>query len=335
MRDIVATQLSSAWVALRKAQTVQETKKVLDAVTAAGVYAKRQGLSDQIIGAAHSIRIYALRQLGKMLEQQPNVPGPGRGKKGVQPDDSFSVRTLAALGIDKNTSSLAQRVASLPPVKVAALADRKLTLEDVRRYFVEQHREQRRQQNRDLVTSVAAVPAAAGERYQTVVLDPPWDWGDEGDMDQLGRARPTYSTMPLEEIAALPVSEMAAPNSHLYLWITNRSLPKGFGLLEAWGFRYVTTLTWVKPTFGMGNYFRGSTEHVLFGVQGSLSLLRKDIGTHFFAERTGEHSTKPPEFYALVETCSPGPWLELFARHPRPGWVTWGAEVKDGQTVLV
>jgi len=167
-------------------------------------------------------------------------------------------------------------------------------------------------------------------KYQTIVIDPPWDWGDEGDVNQFGRARPPYPTMSFEEIAALGVSDLAAENAHLYLWITNRSLPKGFGLLQKWGFRYITVLTWVKPSFGMGNYFRGTTEHVLFGVRGSLPLLRHDVGTHFTAERPGQHSAKPDAFYELVETCSPGPRLEMFARKKRNGWTVWGAEVAAG-----
>jgi N6-adenosine-specific RNA methylase IME4 len=97
--------------------------------------------------------------------------------------------------------------------------------------------------------------------------------------------------------------------------------------LEAWGFRYVTCLTWCKPSIGMGNYFRDSTEHILFGVRGSLALLEKNVGTWFSAERQGKHSTKPEEFYQLVEKCSPGPWLEVFSRKGRPGWTQWGAEI--------
>jgi N6-adenosine-specific RNA methylase IME4 len=184
-------------------------------------------------------------------------------------------------------------------------------------------REQLAQNERIISDSPAPLPE---QKFSTIVLDPPWDWGDEGDVDQYGRARPVYGTMPLAEIAAIPVATLAQGNAHIYLWITNRSLPKGFGLLEAWGFRYVTMLTWVKPSIGMGNYFRGSTEHVLFGVRGSLPLLRLDMGTHFSAPRPGAHSAKPDEFFRIVETCSPGPWLEMFARGARAGWVTWGVE---------
>lgn len=194
------------------------------------------------------------------------------------------------------------------------------------RTLKEDARDLRRQKNRDLVKS-SDVREKALARYATIVMDPPWDWGDEGDVDQLGRARPTYGTMGIDELLAMPVADWADEDCHLYLWITNRSLPKGFRLLERWGFRYVTCLTWCKPSIGMGNYFRGSTEQVLFGVKGSQPLRRKDVGTWFAAPRGGRHSAKPTEFMDLVESCSPGPYLEVFARSERDGWTSAGAEV--------
>jgi N6-adenosine-specific RNA methylase IME4 len=198
----------------------------------------------------------------------------------------------------------------------------------VKRELKEQAREARREENRKKIAAVPEPEKAvdvAQAKYATIVIDPPWDWGDEGDQDQLGRARPDYSTMSMEQLEQLEVGGLADDDCHIYLWITNRSLPKGFRLLEAWGFRYITAITWVKPHFGMGNYFRGQTEHVLFGVKGSQPLKRKDAGTVFNAERgPAGHSSKPPAFLELVESCSPGPFLEMFSRSSRPGWVAWG-----------
>ena len=111
--------------------------------------------------------------------------------------------------------------------------------------------------------------------FNVIVIDPPWDVSDEGDVNQFGRANPCYATMPYAEIVKLPVKDIAAADSHLYLWITNRSLFKGFDLIKAWGFRYVACLTWCKitpagkPALGIGNYFRGSSEQMLFAVRGS------------------------------------------------------------------
>ena len=197
----------------------------------------------------------------------------------------------------------------------------------VKRAEKEEKREERREENRAKIAEVET-PAdiiEAGAKFSTIMIDPPWDWGDEGDKDQLGRAKPDYSTMSIEELMALPIPDLSDVDSHMYMWITNRSLPKGFALMEKWGFRYITAITWVKPSFGMGNYFRGQTEHVLFGVKGSQQLKRKDVGTVFSAARgEGGHSSKPLEFYGLVESCSPGPYLEMFSRSQREGWTTWG-----------
>jgi len=202
----------------------------------------------------------------------------------------------------------------------------------VRRADKEAAREARREENRK---KIAAVPepdqaaTVADAKFATIVIDPPWDWGDEGDQDQLGRARPDYSTMTIEQLEQLDVGGLADDDCHIYLWITNRSLPKGFRLLEAWGFRYITAITWVKPHFGMGNYFRGQTEHVLFGVKGSQPLKRKDVGTAFMADRgPAGHSSKPASFLELVESCSPGPYIEMFSRSLKDGWVSWGEDAK-------
>ena len=187
----------------------------------------------------------------------------------------------------------------------------------------ESKRETERQENMKKVLELAN-PLEAQGLYQTIVIDPAWDWGDEGDVNQFGRARPDYHTMSISEIAELPVNRIASANSHIYLWITNRSLPKGFALLEGWGFRYVTCLTWVKPSIGMGNYYRGSTEQVLFGVRGTQGLKRHDVGTWFEAPRGEHHSEKPDKFYELVESCSYGPYIDIFGRKERQGWTVWG-----------
>lgn len=186
----------------------------------------------------------------------------------------------------------------------------------------EAERERKRDENRQLVEAGSPLNLVPEQKYSAIVFDPPWSWEDEGDVSQLGRARPNYHTMTFDEIAALPIGDYAEPNAHIYLWITNRSLPKGQALLDSWGFRYITALTWCKPHFGMGNYFRGSTEHVLFGVKGSLPLLRKDVGTWFEGARGDGHSAKPETFYQLVERCSPGPWVDILGRRERPGWAT-------------
>lgn len=195
--------------------------------------------------------------------------------------------------------------------------------QSIKREEKAQKQEERRQENAEKVEKLAT-PLEAQGLFQTIVIDPPWDWGDEGDVSQFGRAKPEYTTMPIDEIEKMPISQIADENCHLYMWVTNRSLPKAFRLVEAWGFRYITCLTWVKPSFGMGNYFRGSTEQVIFAVRGSQPLKRHDVGTHFEAPRGNGHSAKPEEFYSLVESCSYAPFIDIFGRRERKGWSVWG-----------
>lgn len=235
-------------------------------------------------------------------------------------------KAAASVGVSPRYVQDAKKIEAAAPELAAEVKAGKKTITQAVREVKEQAREQRREDNRELIEQAPSV-ARSSAKFATIVIDPPWDWGDEGDADQLGRARPTYGTMTFDQLMEMPVESMADIDCHLYLWITNRSLPKGFALMERWGFRYITAVTWCKPSFGMGNYFRGSTEHVLFGVRGSQQLRRKDVGTWFSAPRgPNGHSSKPSEFYPLVESCSPGPYLEMFARCERPGWSSWGAE---------
>ncbi len=139
--------------------------------------------------------------------------------------------------------------------------------------------------------------------------------------------------MTLEDIKALPVSEIAAEQSHLYLWVTNPFISEGLEVCDAWGFEYKTLLTWVKtykdgtPVMGMGYYFRGCTEHIIFGVKGKKKILNKNT-KNMFQERTGRHSQKPASVRDLIVTCSGDvSRVELFAREENAGWDTWGNEV--------
>jgi N6-adenosine-specific RNA methylase IME4 len=249
---------------------------------------------------------------------------------GVRAQMHEGVRSDAQAGdafkVSPRYVSDAKAIAAKAPALVERIRDGEMTITQAKRELKEQAREERRETNREAIAAADVRDAKVAARYATIVMDPPWDWGDEGDQDQLGRARPQYGTMPYGDLLALPVGDWADVDCHIYLWITNRSLPKGFALLEQWGFRYVSCLTWVKPSFGMGNYFRGQTEHVLFGVRGSQPLRRKDVGTWFTAERGKGHSAKPAAFMDLVESCSPGPYLEVFARSQRLGWSSVGAE---------
>ncbi|MCW5771014.1 MAG: S-adenosylmethionine-binding protein [Rhodospirillaceae bacterium] len=173
-----------------------------------------------------------------------------------------------------------------------------------------------------------------GPRFATILADPPWQFTNRtGKMAPEHRRLNRYSTLTLDEICALPVTSVAAEKCHLYLWVPNALLPEGLRVLEAWGFAYKSNIVWHKirkdggpDGRGVGFYFRNVTELLLFGVRGknnrTLAAGRRQV--NFLASRKREHSRKPDEQYALIESCSPGPYLELFARGTRKNWTCWG-----------
>lgn len=175
-------------------------------------------------------------------------------------------------------------------------------------------------------------------RYSTILIDPPWRFANRtGKVAPEHRRLHRYRTMTLDEIKALPVPPLANDKSHLYLWAPNALLAEGLEVMRAWGFTYKTNLVWYKirkdggpDGRGVGFYFRNVTELLLFGVRGGLRTLkpgRRQVNV--IPVRKQEHSRKPEIFYDLIEQCSPGPFLELFARYRQPGWDQWGDELGE------
>jgi N6-adenosine-specific RNA methylase IME4 len=119
-----------------------------------------------------------------------------------------------------------------------------------------------------------------------------------------------------------------AEDAHTYLWVTNNYLPSGLMLMKRIGFRYVTNIAWIKPSIGLGQYFRGQHELALFGVTGRAMVPKpSDRFPSIIEAPKGRHSEKPERIYEIAETISPGPRFELFARALRPGWDAWGNEI--------
>lgn len=178
-----------------------------------------------------------------------------------------------------------------------------------------------------------------GKKYATIYADPPWRFQNRtGKVAPEHRRLSRYETMKLGDIKSLPVSQIAADKSHLYLWVPNALLPEGLAVMEAWGFDYKSNLIWEKVRKdgqpdgrGVGFYFRNVTEILLFGVKGSknrtLDPARSQVNLIRAMKR--EHSRKPDEMVELIERCSPGPFLELFARGDREGWDMWGNQATD------
>jgi len=172
--------------------------------------------------------------------------------------------------------------------------------------------------------------------FGTILADPPWRFANRtGKMAPEYRRLSRYSTMTHEAIKQLPVRSLAGKHSHLYLWVPNALIAEGLDVMRAWGFTYKTNLVWFKVRKdggpdgrGVGFYFRNVTELVLFGVRGGLRTRQAGRRqTNIIIARKREHSRKPDELYDIIEQCSPGPYLELFARHRRRGWFQWGNEI--------
>ena len=191
-------------------------------------------------------------------------------------------------------------------------------------------------------------------RYKTIYADPPW--AEFGGGKIVRGAQRHYPLMRTEEVCRLsvdgvPVKQLAEDNAHLYLWVTNNFMPDGLQVINAWGFRFVTVITWVKgkataiageeffepDRFGLGQYFRGITEHMLFAVRGNLPYRTRIVdgkekraqGKTLIYSPRGEHSEKPEEARQMIELVSHPPYIELFARKQVPGWTVWGNQANE------
>lgn len=172
--------------------------------------------------------------------------------------------------------------------------------------------------------------------FSTILMDPPWRFEN-----RTGKVAPEhgrlnrYRTMDFDELAALPIRNISNDPSHLYLWTPNALLPEALKLMEIWGFKYKSNIVWYKVRKdggpdgrGVGFYFRNVTELLLFGIRGRLRTLPPGrTQTNVIVSRKQEHSRKPAEAHKIIEACSPGPFVELFARERVEGWTTWGDQV--------
>jgi N6-adenosine-specific RNA methylase IME4 len=190
----------------------------------------------------------------------------------------------------------------------------------------------------NLTAAQSFAKECAGLGCGAILADPPWQFSNRtGKVAPEHRRLSRYETLTLADIKEIPVSVSAGDASHLYLWVPNALLAEGLAVMEAWGFQYKSNIVWHKVRKdggpdgrGVGFYFRNTTELILFGIRGKLRTLapgRRQVNIIRTMKR--EHSRKPDELYDIIEDCSPGPFLELFARGTRPGWHQWGNQVED------
>jgi N6-adenosine-specific RNA methylase IME4 len=175
-------------------------------------------------------------------------------------------------------------------------------------------------------------------KFQTILADPPWQFSNRtGKMAPEHKRLNRYSTLALREICEIPVSLAANTPAHLYLWVPNALLPEGLEVLKAWGFQYKSNLIWHKVRKdggpdgrGVGFYFRNTTEIILFGIRGHMRTMAPGRSqVNIIRTIKQEHSRKPDALYEIIEKCSPGPYLELFARGTRDKWVAWGNQADN------
>lgn len=204
--------------------------------------------------------------------------------------------------------------------------------------------------NYEIICAGQGTARPAPKKYKTIVADPPWqvkagrqlgeyviDNGKQvfSQLHQKSRDL-SYSAMSIEEICALPVAEWAEENAHLYLWVINKYVEQAYTIARAWGFTPSTLLVWAKKPMGggLGGTYGISTEFILFCRRGTLPAVSRVSGTWWNWKRPYVngypcHSKKPEQFQNMVETVSPGPYLEMFARRVRPGWHAWGNEIEE------
>lgn len=178
-----------------------------------------------------------------------------------------------------------------------------------------------------------------GQKFKTILADPPWQFSNRtGKVAPEHKRLSRYPTMPLKDLTALPVNTLTDETAHLYLWVPNALLLEGLTVLEAWGFTYKTNIVWQKirkdgepDGRGVGFYFRNTTELLLFGIKGkkARTLAPGRSQVNVIKSRKREHSRKPDEQYGIIEACSPGPYLELFARGKKENWNVWGNQSEN------
>jgi N6-adenosine-specific RNA methylase IME4 len=316
---------------LEKARTVDEVKDIRDKAEAVRRYLRARGAATDSQNDAAEIRLRAERRIGELTREIPKaqpVAGPGRGNKTkVQVGPSFSKRvSLAEQGIKPTEAKRFEVLASIPQkrfdehvAEVRAKGER-ITTHGAQRLA-------KADAKKDFASKLRAKPIPIIEgRFDVIVSDPPWQYQKRAE-DITHRGRNPYPDMDTDAICALPVADRAEDNCVLWLWTTNAFMRDAFRVLDAWGFREKTILTWVKDRMGTGDWLRGKTEHCILAVRGKPIVQLTNQTTELRAPLR-EHSRKPDEFYALVDALCPGTKLDMFAREPREGWATWGAETE-------
>jgi len=314
--------------AIVEAKTIDEVKEIHNKALAAQIYARQAKMGLEAQNNVAEIRLRAERKAGELLAEMRSSHTTSSNRTADDPP------VLRDIGISKDQSSNWQRIAAIPVetfeehLAETKADERELTTAGLVRIA--------KQIERESVQPESEPPPLPDSTYRALVIDPPWPMEKILRDVRPNQAAMDYPMMSLDEIAALPIPELADPSGcHVYLWTTHKFLPDALRLFEIWGVRYQCIMTWVKNVGFTPFSWMYSTEHVLFGRIGSLDLLQLGLRLDF-AAKVREHSRKPEIFYDLVRQASPGPRLDMFAREPHNGFETWGNEPDkwDTQPIL-
>lgn len=336
------TKYDVACRALAEAKAVDEVKDIRDQAMAMRLYAK-QAKNKELEADAAEIRLRAERRVGQMMAEQPKAKPPGLNqypdRVSEKPD---APATLAEAGIDKNLANRARKFASMDEADFGLLVENtrdavsrgveKTVLKAIDIAAARATYEARKEQG-GAVEDLAAL-AAAGKRFGVIYADPPWSFEVYSGKGKQRSAERHYNVMSLDAIKAMPVPALAADDCALFLWCVMPEISGALEVIKAWGFEFKTAaFNWVKQNrsgeglfWGLGYWTRANAELCLLATRGAPQRLAMDVHQVIMSP-VAEHSAKPDEARGRIQRLLAGPYLELFARAPAPGWTTWGNEI--------
>ncbi len=320
----------AACKAIADAQSVDEAKDIADKSVALQAYAK-QANNPEMERMAAEIRLRAKRRIGqisKKLETQE------RARTDLHPNDGTQTKTqtLKDAGISTSEAHRCEQLAQVDEDEFDTYIEKCRKANKVASSDEIAKRVSKTVSRKQKIDAISARNAAlpTGSQYNVIYADPPWQYRNVVSEDR--RLENHYPTMSLEDICAMPVADIAAPDALLFLWATITELPGALKVMEAWGFEYRSHAVWVKPSIGIGFWFRSQHELLLLGVRGKMptpiEAARQSSVIH---APVGKHSAKPQAVRDMIDqSYGELPRIELFAREPQAGWATWGNEVADG-----
>ncbi len=303
---------------------IDEVKEIRDKAEALRAFSKQAGESLEMQNNCAEIKIRAERRAGELLKESGRKKGE-TNKKIMFYDGTLSP-TLKELGIERKQSMRWQIIAGIPErvfeehVAITRAKAAELTTVGVLALAKRQQKRQKQKKYGSKKYTATPLSALPTNHYGTIYADPPWPYSNQATR---AAASNHYPSMSIDEICRLPVLERAKTQSHLWLWTTNSFLREAFSIIDSWGFDYKSTLVWVKPQLGLGNYLRVSHEFLLIASRGNLAGRSTNQRSWVEHDRL-KHSQKPEVFRQIIEEISPGPYLELFARTTADGWDSWG-----------